>query len=31
VAEPGSTMGVSDVVALIIEAEFSGPAWTAAP
>lgn len=29
VPEPGSTMGVSDAVEIIIETEFSGPAWTA--
>lgn len=28
---PGTTMGVSDDVDITIEAEFSGPAWTAAP
>lgn len=28
---PGTTMGVSDDVDVTIEAEFSGPAWTAAP
>jgi polyisoprenoid-binding protein YceI len=29
VPAPGTTMGVSDDVDVIIEAEFSGPAWTA--
>lgn len=24
---PGSTMGVSDAVEIVIEAEFTGPAW----
>lgn len=28
---PGATMGVSDAVEVIVEAEFSGPAWSAAP
>jgi polyisoprenoid-binding protein YceI len=28
---PGSTMGVGDSVNVIIEAEFSGPAWAGAP
>jgi len=28
---PGSRMGVGDDVNIIIEAEFSGPAWTAPP
>jgi polyisoprenoid-binding protein YceI len=27
IPEPGSNMGVSDAVEVIIEAEFSGPAW----
>lgn len=31
VPEPGSTMGVSDDVEVLIEAEFSGPAWAGAP
>lgn len=29
VPPPGSTMGVSDAVDVLIEAEFTGPAWTA--
>lgn len=28
---PGTTMGVSDEVSVIVETEFSGPPWTAAP
>ena len=28
---PGSTMGVSDAVEIVIEAEFNGPPWAAAP
>ncbi|HWM65485.1 MAG TPA: YceI family protein [Steroidobacteraceae bacterium] len=31
IPQPGSTMGVSDAVEFIIEAEFSGPAWKDAP
>jgi polyisoprenoid-binding protein YceI len=30
VPQPGSTMGVGDVVQFVIEAEFSGPAWAGA-
>jgi polyisoprenoid-binding protein YceI len=28
---PGTTMGVSDEVSVIVETEFNGPPWTAAP
>jgi polyisoprenoid-binding protein YceI len=28
---PGTTMGVSDAVSVIVETEFNGPPWTAAP
>lgn len=28
---PGTTMGVSDAVEVVIEAEFNGPPWAAAP
>ena len=28
---PGTTMGVSDAVEVVLEAEFNGPAWAAAP
>ena len=30
IPEPGTTMGVSDAVQVVIETEFSGPAWAAA-
>jgi polyisoprenoid-binding protein YceI len=31
VPAPGSTMGVGDAVEVMIEAEFTGPAWKASP
>jgi polyisoprenoid-binding protein YceI len=31
IPEPGSNMGVSDEIAVTIEAEFTGPAWKDAP
>jgi hypothetical protein len=31
ISQPGSTLGVGDTVEIVIEAEFSGPAWAGAP
>jgi polyisoprenoid-binding protein YceI len=31
IPQPGSTLGVGDTVEIVIEAEFSGPAWAGAP
>ena len=31
IPEPGSVMGVSDAVEVIVETEFNGPPWAGAP